>query len=71
LSSQATLNDTPKNTLSLLERFYSGSTASNDVSYVKEVDQYFAEPTITSTYDKNYYILLSYWKVNHTKYPVL
>jgi len=51
----------PKNTLSLLERFYSGSTASNDVFSVKEVDQYFAEPTITSAYDKAYDILLSYW----------
>ena len=61
----------PKNTLSLLERFYSGSTASNDVSSVKEVDQYFAEPTVTSAYDKAYDILLSYWKVNQAKYPVL
>jgi len=54
-------SDRPKNTLSSLYRFYSGSTAINDVTSVKEVDQYFAEPTITTAYDKAADILLSYW----------
>ena len=61
-------SNTSKKSIGMLERLFNGGSVINNVTSVREVDQYLLEPS--TTFNKSYNVL-NYWKIHQEKYPVL